>query len=328
MTCRTDRPRDAPGERPTPNPRLPVECRVPRPGRAAASLLGAAAAVCVLGTAACGWKTDYPGPSEIRTTSLAVEMQTQDGEPLGSKVLTAVGTRFTLTLADVGNRSGLSSKYIVVRKAPVEGMVGEWVASTASGSVSFETSSDGRPVKAIFMSTADLPESVMGCFLDAMDVYGWEWRRWQVAVGRSRPGSAPPAPGVTILDGDESILTNAIGDIDAALVDRQGVTLGRFSWVGDRDWPDLLAGFANVSGLIGGPPDPYGESVPYVLVNALDSREAQAMAALGELFDSTSTHVGPRCGAATGSYLTDPATGDRLSKQGVSILRFAAYRAK
>jgi len=287
----------------------------------AVSLLGVTMVAAALGANACDWQTPTTGPHTIHTTS--VEMQDQHGESLGSKTLASFETTNTLTRADVGNVPNLSSKYIAVRFLPSGGTIGGRVASTVSGSVRFSGSPDGRPLRAVFMSTADVPESVMDCFFKSgFGQRSYFTRTW--TVGRILPGMPDPAPGVTILNGDESILINAINDINAALVDRQGVALGRLSWEPDNEWADIMAGFASKP-IPFDPYDPFGYS-PYVLIDPTAARGTQMTTALGGFLEIWGQFTNP-CGKSTGSYLADPALDYRLSKQGVSIIRFGAYLA-
>jgi len=313
MTCGTAQPSHELHDRSTKNRALRPEARWPRAGSAAAFLCRAAVVASAIGAAACGWKTDYSGPSSVFPTT--VEMQTQDGESLGSKVFAGIGSVNTLTLADVGNRAGLSSKYIVIRRAPLGGVIGEVVAFTKTGSVVFPNSEDGRPLRAIFMSTADLPESVM----DRFALVGSAWRYMNVLrVGRVGPGS-PGSAAITLLDGDETILTNAIDDINGALVDRQGVSLGRIVWEPNNSSADYHVGFAVFS-----PPEESWEYYyNYIMINPMEPRDVQVANALGAFFGAFASYYSTEYGV-TGAYLADPANGYRISRQGVSLVRFAA----
>jgi hypothetical protein len=192
------------------------------------------------------------------------------------------------------------------------------MAVTSTGSVSFPNSLDGKAYQAIFMSTADLPESVMDCFVragigNASSTFA--------TVSRILPGSPDLEPHVTILDGDESILTGAVDEINNALVDRQGVRLGQLSWIpaGSHMWSGgVAAGFAAV------PSEWNEDSWGYVLVNPMDSRETQAMSALGGFFLNWAAMWGQPCDQSTTTYLADSGMNGRLSRQGASVLRFAA----
>jgi hypothetical protein len=266
--------------------------------------------------AACGWKTDYPSQSSPLATT--VEMQTQDGDSLGSKTLAVTSSTATLTLADVANRAGLSSKYIAIRSSPSGGRVGQRVAVTTTGTVTFPVVSDGTPLRAIFMSTADLPESVMDCFAGASSRPRYSNA---LSVARAMPGTPGPG-GITLLDGDESILLNAIDDINGALVDRRGVVLGRLSWVGADPMSDYRAGFGIMSTATDEWGDPYSDW-GYILINPMDPRGTQSTTALGSFLDAFSRNTSQPC-SATGTYLADPARDYRISTQGVSLVRFIA----
>jgi hypothetical protein len=321
MTCGTAHPAHATGDQSSKSPALGPDLRLPRGRSTVAFLWRATVLAAAAGAAGCGWKTDYPGPPTSLDTAVVVEMQTQDGDPLGSKVFTPLASRGTLTLADVGNRAGLSSKYIVLRKAPSGGEVGPRLDYTNAGSIPVPNLTDGKPIKAIFMSTADLPESVMDCF--AVVAFRSGPPSSVIRVGRARPGSLDRA-GLTILDGDETILTNAIADINRALVDRQGVSLGRFSWEPDNPLADFHAGFGWYS-----PPDDswdYYDGSDLILVSPMEPRHLQATSALGaffNLFAASDATYSSGCGAS-GPLLADPANDYRLSKQGVSLVRFVA----
>ncbi len=272
-----------------------------------------------VGAAGCDWKvTQGLGPDPVLRETLVV-MQNQHGEVLGTRVFPASSTAIRLTVADAGGSALLSSKYIAVRREPVDGKMGDLVARTNTGTVSFPPPRDGTPVRAVFMATADLAEHVMDCF------YGNYWGAGFRQVGRALPGVIQDdTVKVTVLDGDESILTDVIDDLDRALIDSPGVLLGQLEW--DRQaGTGIKAGFSDPPALFySGYGGYFGEVAPwYVLVNPHDSRGAQTMAAVRGFLCDEWCEENP-CGRGIASYLVDPAS-NRLSSQGVSLLRFGAY---
>jgi hypothetical protein len=204
-----------------------------------------AASLGLLSAAACGGGGgSSAGPTPpAQKVDQPFEVYNSNGTRLGNVTYSQVdkGSLLSVTAADLqakGISTGsIDGNYLVARNPPA-GTVGDFKANTTNGQLSIPATGETMVIYGLNASN----HADYGCAF-ATPGFGQRLGTRYASVRTLQPGESFPLPGVTVIDGNDSWITQGLAKINEE-IDVGGVKYGSLSWVGDSPSGNLAGGFA------------------------------------------------------------------------------------